>query len=222
MIEWLGPIVYEYYSATEVYLLRRSTPRSGSRTAARSAGAARRRRTSSTTTAASWRPASRAPSGRRAAPQFEYHNDPEKTAELAQRAAAGRRSATSATSTRTGYLYLTDRKADMIISGGVNIYPQEAENVAHHPPGGRRRRRVRDPARRARRGGQGRSCSSSRRAPAGRARGRAARLLPRAAGEVQVPALDRLHATSCRATRPASSTSACCATSTPGRRTPSA
>lgn len=28
-----------------------------------------------------------------------------------------------------GYLYLTDRHAHMIISGGVNIYPQEAENV---------------------------------------------------------------------------------------------
>lgn len=28
-----------------------------------------------------------------------------------------------------GYLYLTDRKAFMIISGGVNIYPQEAENM---------------------------------------------------------------------------------------------
>ena len=28
-----------------------------------------------------------------------------------------------------GYLYLTDRKSFMIISGGVNIYPQEAENV---------------------------------------------------------------------------------------------
>ncbi|KWR90645.1 AMP-binding protein [Cupriavidus sp. IDO] len=28
-----------------------------------------------------------------------------------------------------GYLFLTDRKANMIISGGVNIYPQEAENL---------------------------------------------------------------------------------------------
>jgi acyl-CoA synthetase (AMP-forming)/AMP-acid ligase II len=28
-----------------------------------------------------------------------------------------------------GYLYLTDRKTNMIISGGVNIYPQETENV---------------------------------------------------------------------------------------------
>ena len=33
-----------------------------------------------------------------------------------------------------GYLYLTDRRAYMIISGGVNVYPQEAENVlVNHP-----------------------------------------------------------------------------------------
>lgn len=33
-----------------------------------------------------------------------------------------------------GYLYLTDRKSHMIISGGVNIYPQEVENcLATHP-----------------------------------------------------------------------------------------
>jgi acyl-CoA synthetase (AMP-forming)/AMP-acid ligase II len=33
-----------------------------------------------------------------------------------------------------GFLYLTDRKAFMIISGGVNIYPQEAENILiSHP-----------------------------------------------------------------------------------------
>jgi long-chain acyl-CoA synthetase len=33
-----------------------------------------------------------------------------------------------------GYLYLTDRKSNMIISGGVNIYPQEAENlIISHP-----------------------------------------------------------------------------------------
>ena len=35
-----------------------------------------------------------------------------------------------------GYLYLTDRKAYMIISGGVNIYPQEAENVLVDAPEG--------------------------------------------------------------------------------------
>ncbi len=59
---------------------------------------------------------------------FEYHNDPEKTA-------AARSSEGYGTLGDVGYLddegflYLTDRKANMIISGGVNIYPQEAENV---------------------------------------------------------------------------------------------
>jgi long-chain acyl-CoA synthetase len=33
-----------------------------------------------------------------------------------------------------GFLYLTDRKSYMIISGGVNIYPQETENLlVTHP-----------------------------------------------------------------------------------------
>jgi long-chain acyl-CoA synthetase len=33
-----------------------------------------------------------------------------------------------------GYLYLTDRKAFMIITGGVNVYPQEVENLlVTHP-----------------------------------------------------------------------------------------
>ena len=34
-----------------------------------------------------------------------------------------------------GYLYLTDRKSYMIISGGVNIYPQETEDVLITHPG---------------------------------------------------------------------------------------
>ena len=44
------------------------------------------------------------------------------------------RSATSATLDDDGFLYLTDRKAFMIITGGVNVYPQEAENLlVTHP-----------------------------------------------------------------------------------------
>ncbi|MGI9162884.1 MAG: fatty-acid--CoA ligase FadD4, partial [Mycobacterium sp.] len=65
--------------------------------------------------------------------QFEYLNDPEKTA-----------ASTSRHGWRTvgdigyvdddGFLYLTDRRHHMIISGGVNIYPQEAENLlVTHP-----------------------------------------------------------------------------------------
>ncbi len=66
-------------------------------------------------------------------PAFEYHKDPAKTA-----------SSKSAEGWSTlgdvgyldeeGYLYLTDRKHFMIISGGVNIYPQEIENLmVTHP-----------------------------------------------------------------------------------------
>lgn len=63
------------------------------------------------------------------ATSFAYHNDPDKT-----------RESTSPDGTMTtvgdvgyvdddGYLYLTDRKTFMIISGGVNIYPQETEDL---------------------------------------------------------------------------------------------
>jgi len=69
------------------------------------------------------------------ASQFEYHNDPEKTKQ--SRDPKGRGWSTLGDIGRVdedGYLYLTDRKAYMIISGGVNIYPQEAENVlTMHP-----------------------------------------------------------------------------------------
>jgi acyl-CoA synthetase (AMP-forming)/AMP-acid ligase II len=65
--------------------------------------------------------------------EFKYHNDPEKTA-------GSRHPKGWSTLGDVGYLdddgflYLTDRKAYMIISGGVNIYPQEAENVlVTHP-----------------------------------------------------------------------------------------
>ncbi len=60
--------------------------------------------------------------------QFEYHGDPAKTAESRNK---------NGWSTlgdvgwmdEEGFLYLTDRKSFMIISGGVNIYPQEIENL---------------------------------------------------------------------------------------------
>jgi long-chain acyl-CoA synthetase len=59
---------------------------------------------------------------------FEYHNDPVKTA--ASRHPNGWSTLGDIGYVDSeGYLYLTDRKAHMIISGGVNIYPQECENV---------------------------------------------------------------------------------------------
>jgi fatty-acyl-CoA synthase len=64
---------------------------------------------------------------------FEYHNDPDKTASVANER-GWRTIGDIGYLDEDGYLYLTDRAAYMIISGGVNIYPQEAENVlAGHP-----------------------------------------------------------------------------------------
>jgi fatty-acyl-CoA synthase len=60
--------------------------------------------------------------------QFEYHNDPEKT--RASRNAQGWTTLGDiGRIDDDGYLYLTDRKSFVIISGGVNIYPQEVENL---------------------------------------------------------------------------------------------
>ncbi len=62
------------------------------------------------------------------APSFEYHNDPEKTA--ASRSPEGWSTLGDVGYLDVdGFLYLTDRKAHMIISGGVNIYPQEVEDL---------------------------------------------------------------------------------------------
>jgi acyl-CoA synthetase (AMP-forming)/AMP-acid ligase II len=61
---------------------------------------------------------------------FEYHNDPEKTKGAQDPRGRGWSTLGDVGCLDgDGYLYLTDRKAYMIISGGVNIYPQEAENV---------------------------------------------------------------------------------------------
>ncbi len=64
---------------------------------------------------------------------FSYHNDPEKTA--ASRNAQGWTTLGDiGRLDAEGYLYLTDRKSFVIISGGVNIYPQEIEDVlVGHP-----------------------------------------------------------------------------------------
>jgi fatty-acyl-CoA synthase len=64
---------------------------------------------------------------------FEYLNDPEKTAE-AQNKHGWTTVGDIGYVDEEGFLYLTDRRHHMIISGGVNIYPQEAENMlVTHP-----------------------------------------------------------------------------------------
>jgi long-chain acyl-CoA synthetase len=129
MISWLGPIILEYYGATEAngftfcdskdWLAHKGTVGRavvGEALILDEAG----QECPAGTTGTVWF---------RGATNFEYFNDPAKTAE--SRAGAGDASTVGDVGylDDEGYLYLTDRKSYMIISGGVNIYPQETENL---------------------------------------------------------------------------------------------
>jgi len=63
-----------------------------------------------------------------------YHNAPEKTAEV-HIAPGVFTLGEIAYMDGEGYVYITDRFSDMIVSGGVNIYPAEAEQILIHHPG---------------------------------------------------------------------------------------
>ncbi|HPG25563.1 MAG TPA: AMP-binding protein, partial [Myxococcota bacterium] len=64
---------------------------------------------------------------------FEYHGDPEKT-ERAYLEPGVFTIGDIGSVDEQGYVHLADRRSNMIISGGVNIYPQEIEQVlAEHP-----------------------------------------------------------------------------------------
>jgi acyl-CoA synthetase (AMP-forming)/AMP-acid ligase II len=134
MIDWLGPIIAEYYGATEAngftfctadeWLAHPGTvgrPVLGELLILDADG----KECPAGTDGTVWF---------RGATAFEYFRDPAKTAES--------RTSDDATSTvgdvghidADGYLHLTDRVSYMIISGGVNIYPQETENIlSEHP-----------------------------------------------------------------------------------------
>ena len=129
IIRWWGPIVHEYYAGTEAngfvacnseeWLAHRGT-------VGRSLGGP--------TLHILGPDGEELPAGEvgtvyfAGGPDFEYHNDPGKT-----RAAYDTKGRTTLGDVgyvdRDGYLYLTDRAAYTIISGGVNVYPQEAEDV---------------------------------------------------------------------------------------------
>ena len=64
---------------------------------------------------------------------FEYHNDPAKTAAAHRDGGLGTLGDVGYLD-EDGYLFMSDRRIDMIISGGVNIYPAEIEGVlVAHP-----------------------------------------------------------------------------------------
>jgi len=66
-------------------------------------------------------------------PDFTYHNRPEKRAEIDRDGFIT--SGDVGYIDPDGYVFLCDRKRDMVISGGVNIYPAEIEAALHAVPG---------------------------------------------------------------------------------------
>ena len=133
MIDWWGPVLYEYYAGTE----------GNGFVACTSAEWLAHRGTVGRALVGELRILDDAgqvvPAGETGTiyfangPAFEYHNDPEKTA--ASRNAEGWTTLGDVGHLDAeGFLYLTDRRHYMIISGGVNIYPQEVENLlVTHP-----------------------------------------------------------------------------------------
>ena len=131
MLDWWGPIVWEYYSSTEGAGATIVSPQdwlAHPGTVGRSAvGTIHILDDDGTplTAGESGTVWFESPSGR---PGFQYHKDQSKTSE----AIDSRGWSTVGDMgylDEDGYLFLTDRRTFMIISGGVNIYPQEAENL---------------------------------------------------------------------------------------------
>lgn len=131
MIDWWGPIIQEYYGATESHgLTFIDTPQSLRKPGSVGRSLLGKIRICDDT-------GRELPVGENGLIYFErdempfkYHNDPEKT-----RGAQHPRHPTWATVGDVGhiddegYLFLADRKDFMIISGGVNIYPREIEDL---------------------------------------------------------------------------------------------
>ncbi|GAA1281005.1 acyl-CoA synthetase [Planotetraspora silvatica] len=136
MIEWLGPIVLEYYGATEG---NGFTWCDSEQWLAHPGTVGKAIIGDVEILDDDNRPVPPGVDGTvwfRGATNFVYFDDPAKTAE--NRIADDRGVASTIGDIghldTGGYLYLTDRKSHMIISGGVNIYPQETENLlAAHP-----------------------------------------------------------------------------------------
>lgn len=133
LIDWWGPIVEEYYSGSEGVGLSKI---SSGEWLARPGSVGRCVKGTPHVLGDDDRELGPNEIGRlyfSGVPPFTYFNAPEKTAE--RRSSQGYQTfGDVGYRDPDGYLYLTDRLDDMIISGGVNIYPQEIEKaLAAHP-----------------------------------------------------------------------------------------
>ena len=129
MIDWWGPIVHEYYGATEgLGFTACDTPE----WLAHRGSVGKVMLGDLHILGEDMQPVPKGQPGEiwfRTATPFEYFNDPERTRQA--RSPDGTMSTVGDVGyvDDDGFLYLTDRSTFMIISGGVNVYPQECENL---------------------------------------------------------------------------------------------
>jgi long-chain acyl-CoA synthetase len=136
MIDWWGPILLEYYSGSEGVGLSMVT----SAQALAHPGTVGRVVKGTLHVVAADDPDRELPVGETGllffsgVPPFAYHKAAQKTADRTNRHGWQTLGDVGYVDTE-GYVYLTDRLDDMIISGGVNVYPQEIEAVIRSVPG---------------------------------------------------------------------------------------
>ena len=129
MMKWWGPVIYEYYAGTEGSGYVAADPQEW----LAHPGTVGRPIVGEIRIVDQDNPELELPQGEIGqiffanGPAFSYHNDPAKTAE-SRNAKGWSTLGDIGYLDADGFLYLTDRKAFMIISGGVNIYPQEIED----------------------------------------------------------------------------------------------
>ncbi len=128
MINWWGPIIHEYYSATEAMGF---TALNSEEWMQNKGSVGKVILGDLHILDEDGKPSPPGKPGKiwfKTAAPFSYFNDQEKTREVTS--ADGQMSTVGDVGfLKDGYLYLTDRDTFMIISGGVNIYPQETENL---------------------------------------------------------------------------------------------
>jgi long-chain acyl-CoA synthetase len=134
MIDWWGPLIYEYYSGSETI---GTTVINSAEWLAHPGSVGRAVFGAVHILDGEGRDLAANQIGRiffSGGPAFDYHNDAEKT----RNARDGQGRATYGDLghlDEEGYLYISGRRTDLILSGGVNIYPQEIENVLATFPG---------------------------------------------------------------------------------------
>ena len=130
LLDWMGPVIYEYYSGSEGAGMTHATPED----AMKYPGTVGKALMGIIHVCDE--DGKELPIGKigkiyfESDHEFTYHNDKKKSEEaLHQNNKAWKSMGDIGYINDEGYLFLTDREKFMIISGGVNIYPQESESI---------------------------------------------------------------------------------------------